>query len=298
VGYSIDLQSNTNTLIRDGLSQARITINARDHMGQPINGRPLRAQIRVNGVVEDFGTLSTKNPVTGSTLIYTAPPAATLSQEAQTVTIEVMPTDSGVFGDEFARAIELILLPQGVILPINPTLVADFTFTPSAPKVLELVTFNASASTNAGSACGQRCSYSWSFGDGTTGSGLITTHEYRAVGTYQVALTVTDERGVQTTAIKVVTVAAGTPPTTGTPTFSPTQPEPDQTIFFNASAARAAPGRTLVDYFWDFGDGTTASGVTVTHAYAAEGTFVVTLKVTDDARAFATTTLNVPVAIP
>ena len=30
------------------------------------------------------------------------------------------------------------------------------------------------------------------------------------------------------------------------------------TVFFNASESKAADGRVLVDYFWDFGDGTTA----------------------------------------
>ena len=156
VGYSIDLQANTNTLIQDGLSQARITITARDHMGQPMNGRPLRAEIRVDGVAQDFGTLSTKNPVTGSTLVYTAPPASPLSQRSQAVTIAVLPTDSGVYGDEFARLIELILMPQGVILPQNPNLVPAFTVSPLAPKVMDTVTFNASTSTNNGAACNTR----------------------------------------------------------------------------------------------------------------------------------------------
>src|SRR5687768_14926966 len=168
IAYSIDLQSNTNTVTQDGLSQARITITARDHMGQPMNGRPLRAEIRVDGVAQDFGTLSTKNPVTGSTLIYTAPPASALSQGPQAVTIAVLPIDSGVFGDEFAREIELILVPQGVILPTNPNLSALFTFDPPAPQVLTTVTFNAATTTNNGVACNTQCLYAWDFGDGTS----------------------------------------------------------------------------------------------------------------------------------
>src|SRR5687768_11115436 len=171
IAYSIDLQSNTNTVTQDGLSQARITITARDHMGQPMNGRPLRAEIRVDGVAQDFGTLSTKNPVTGSTLIYTAPPASPLSQRSQAVSIAVLPTDSGVFGDEFARQIELILMPQGVILPQNPNLVPAFTFTPATPQVLQTVSFNAASSTNNGVACNVECLFAWDFGDGTTATG-------------------------------------------------------------------------------------------------------------------------------
>ena len=39
---------------------------------------------------------------------------------------------------------------------------------------------------------------------------------------------------------------------------------------------------TLVSYEWDFGDGATATGATVTHAYAASGQFPVVLTVTDN----------------
>jgi PKD repeat protein len=297
VGYSIDLQSNTNTLIQDGLSQARIVINARDHMGQPMNGRPLRAEIRVGGVVQDFGTLSTKNPVTGSTLIYTAPPPSALTQQTQPISIAVTPLDSGVFGDEFARAIELTLVPQGVILPTNPALVADFTPTPSPAKAFETVTFDASPTTNGGVACGINCTYSWNFGDGTSSTGLTTSHQYRTAGSYPVTLTVTDARGAQATRTKLLTVTPAEPPT-GSFTSSPTSPNPGQTVFFNASQVRPAAGRTLVDYFWDFGDGTTGSGVTQSHVYAAVGSYVVTLKVTDDAGTFEIFPGNVTVVKP
>ncbi len=42
-------------------------------------------------------------------------------------------------------------------------------------------------------------SYDWSFGDGdnTTGTGAIVSHVYTAVGIYDTALTVTDDRGIQ-----------------------------------------------------------------------------------------------------
>lgn len=282
VGYSIDLQSNTNTLIQDGLSQARITITARDHMGQPMNGRPLRAEIRVGGVAQDFGTLSTKNPVTGSTLIYTAPPASSLSQQPQTVTIAVTPLDSGVFGDEFGRQIELILMPQGVILPSNPNLVPLFTFTPTSPQVLTTVTFNASTTTNNGVACNTNCLFAWDFGDGTSGSGQTVTHQFRTVGSFQTRLTVTDSRGASSTVVQTVTVSPGTPPTASF-TTSPASPGVDQDVFFNASASKPADGRTITKYEWSFGDGNFSQGVIVTHRYAAGGNYQVALAVTDDA---------------
>lgn len=282
VGYSIDLQSNTNTLIQDGLSQARITITARDHMGQPMNGRPLRADIRVGGVVQDFGSLSTKNPVTGSTLVYTAPPASPISQRNETVAITVTPLDSGVFGDEFARSIELILTPQGVILPQNPSLNALFTVSPTTPKVLDTVTFSAATTTNNGVACNANCLYTWDFGDGTSATGQTVTHQFRTVGTFMVRLTVTDSRGATATSINALPVAPGTPPTAAF-TTSPTNPGVNQDVFFDATGSAPAPGRTITKYEWNFGDGDSRSGPLVTKRFTAGGSYQVTLTTTDDA---------------
>lgn len=46
---------------------------------------------------------------------------------------------------------------------------------------------------------GSLVSYSWNFGDGTTGSGSTISHTYSVVGTYQVSLTVTDNQGLTNT---------------------------------------------------------------------------------------------------
>ena len=52
-----------------------------------------------------------------------------------------------------------------------------------------------------------------------------------------------------------------------------------QTVYF---AAVAQPGSAeITDYAWDFGDGATASGDRVTHAYDAAGDYVVSLTMTD-----------------
>jgi PKD repeat protein len=50
---------------------------------------------------------------------------------------------------------------------------------------------------------------------------------------------------------------------------------------FDASAA-ADPDGSLAGYTWDFGDGTTGSGVNASHTYAAPGGYPVQLTVTDD----------------
>jgi parallel beta-helix repeat protein len=52
--------------------------------------------------------------------------------------------------------------------------------------------------------------YQWNFGDGTTASGASATHSYRAAGTYQVALTVADNRAATARVVHSVTVVAAT----------------------------------------------------------------------------------------
>jgi PKD repeat protein len=70
-------------------------------------------------------------------------------------------------------------------------------------------------------------------------------------------------------------------PPTAAFTYSPSKPLVGQTVLFNASASYDPDG-TIVSYSWDFGDGTTGSGKTVTHKYAKAGKYTVKLTVTDD----------------
>ena len=222
-------------------------------------------------------------------------PSLASAQAATTVTIGVTPTSSGDFRGELTRQIDLNLVPQGIILPTNPNLIANFTFAPATPLVLQSVTFDASTSTNGGVACNLNCTYAWTFGDGSTAAGQTISHAFVKSGTYLVALNVTDSRGAIATSSKPVTVAPPAAPTTVDFTISPANAGTNQTIFFNASASRAAPGRTLVSYEWDFGKGTTGSGVTVTKSYETPGTYTVTLKVTDDAGAIGSASKTVTV---
>ena len=53
------------------------------------------------------------------------------------------------------------------------------------------------------------------------------------------------------------------------------------TITFNASTSYDPDG-SIVSYYWDFGDGSTASGMTVTHVYNLPSNYTVTLTVTDN----------------
>jgi PKD repeat protein len=54
-----------------------------------------------------------------------------------------------------------------------------------------------------------------------------------------------------------------------------------ETVTFDASNSTDNIG--IISYKWDFGDGATATGVTVTHAYTNPGTYTVKLTVMDKA---------------
>ena len=289
--HSIILVADRDSLTQNGSDFTDIRVTSLGPSGQSEN-IPLRAQVYVDGVAQDFGTLSTKNPITPTTIRYTAPAASSIatSQVPTTVTIYFTPTSSGDFRGEFARQIDINLIPQGVILPSNPNLAPNFTFTPATPQAFQTVSFDASTTTNNGVACGMQCTYSWDFGDGTSATGITTTHAFRTVSIFQVRLTVTDARGATATSTQSVTASTPTPPTASF-SVSPIPAPVNVDVFFNASASRAVgPGRTLVSYAWSFGDGSTGSGVTVSHRYQGVGTYSVVLTVTDDAQATAQST--------
>jgi PKD repeat protein len=167
---------------------------------------------------------------------------------------------------------------------------ADFTFSPTAPVAGQTVFFNAGSSTTpAGTTI---TSYAWDFGDGSTGTGVTPSHAFGAAGTYVVRLTITNSAGQTATTTKNVTV--GVAPTADF-SFSPTDPTVGQTVFFNAASSTTPAGTTITSYAWDFGDGSTGSGATASHAFGSARTFVVRLTITNDAGQTSTTTKQVTV---
>jgi PKD repeat protein len=65
--------------------------------------------------------------------------------------------------------------------------------------------------------------------------------------------------------------------------FSPISPVAGDTVFFNGSESTAGPGRRIVNYDWNFGDGNTGDGSTPSHVFAAPGIYLVSLVIEDDA---------------
>jgi len=179
---------------------------------------------------------------------------------------------------------------------VNLHPVAEFTFSPDEEYAPVEVSFDASASADPD---GHIIRYDWDFGDGGTGRGMQVTHTYRDDGEYQVRLTVRDDRGAEGTSIATVTVL--NPPPVTRFTWRPTEPVVGQTVVFDASASydpASLSAKEVISWHWEFGDGTQAEGQVVEHVYMVPGTYAVTLTVTDDDGATATSQHPIIVALP
>jgi PKD repeat protein len=174
--------------------------------------------------------------------------------------------------------------------PVAPT--ASFTFSPSSPTAGQSVSFDGSGSTAPGSSI---TSYDWNFGDGTTGSGVKPSHTFNTAAGYTVTLTVTAANGLTGSTSHTVTVAAVAP--TASFTFSPSSPMIGQTVSFDASGS-SAPGSSISSYQWNFGDGSTGTGVKPSHAYKTATSYTVTLTVTAANGLTGTTSKTITVVTP
>lgn len=162
---------------------------------------------------------------------------------------------------------------------VPPTARANGPYTGQAGKG---VTFSAAGSSDVD---GTITGYLWRFGDGTTSNLDAPVKTYASAGSYTATLTVTDDKGAtgQSTAAVTITSAGGggtnQPPVARI--AAPVTVAVGGSITLSGSASTDADG-TIASYNWNFGDGTTATGVTAQKSFAAAGSYVVTLTVTDD----------------
>ena len=108
-------------------------------------------------------------------------------------------------------------------------------------------------------------SYSWDFGDGSTGSGSTKTHSYSTPGTYTVTLIVSNSCGSSDTIMIPITVC-------GILSANYSSMVAGQSVAFTAGGAGAT------GYYWEFGDGATGTGPNPVHSYAASGLYTATLR--------------------
>jgi subtilisin family serine protease len=156
-----------------------------------------------------------------------------------------------------------LLLYTGFINAGPTPPVANFTYNCSMLSC----SFDGSSSTGQPGA-----TYSWDFGDASSGSGVTTSHAYGASGNYSVTLTVTDAIG---TSSKTQTVTVSNVPPAPVASFTYTCS--DATCTFDASSSTNASS-----YSWNFGDGSTSTGVTASHTFVLHRSYTVTLTATGE----------------
>jgi PKD repeat protein len=201
---------------------------------------------------------------------------------ANTYTVSLTVTDSAMLVGTCSTSVTVTAANQ------PPT--CSITFAPASPKVGQSVTFNGNATDpDVGDTI---ASYAWTFGDGGTSTAAAPSHTYAAANTFTVNLTVTDNHGATGTCATSVTVVANQPPTCAI-SADPASPTTLDVVQFDGGAVD--PDGTVVGWDWDFDDGGSSTAEAPSHQFD-NGTWLVTLTVTDDLGDFGDCFLSLTVA--
>ncbi len=153
--------------------------------------------------------------------------------------------------------------------------VADFVATPTQVLTGQNIYFD-DTSTPGSSAILQ---WRWNFGDGQTSLEQNPVHVYQNAGNYTVTLEIYDGfQQVSTTKTNYIHVTEATAPTAGF-VGVPTNVFTGQVVNFTDIST---PGsRPISSWFWSFGDGSTSTVQNPSHVYQQQGTYTVSLTVSD-----------------
>lgn len=196
--------------------------------------------------------------------------------------------------DSSAAKLTASAIGSVTVIPATPGIAASFTWSPLTPQVGATITFTATVS-------GGLSPYTinWQFGDGTTGSGSITSHSFGNAGSFAVTLSATDTSTPVKTGLTTQNVAVSAPPPnqlTASMTYSPTIAITGQPIVFTATVSGGIPAYI---YSWHWSDGSADSaGGTLAHTFTTAGSYPVVLTVTDSSGAAATAASTVIVQNP
>lgn len=183
-------------------------------------------------------------------------------------------------------------VPVVVQVTAFQSLVANFVAIPAIGAVGQTIQFTDLSDVLAGT--GPILSWLWDFGDGTTSTLQNPVHAYQSTGLFNVSLTVATANATSTAfEANFVNIIPPVGPTASfevTPVSRMAVPGESLTFVDTSSLGTSAVGT----YAWDFGDGSTSTDPVTSHAYAATGTYQVTLTVTTVAGA---SSANVTVTI-
>lgn len=121
-------------------------------------------------------------------------------------------------------------------------------------------------------------SWQWDFGDGGGSTEQNPVHTYTAAGSYSVSLSISTEAGSSIES-KSNYINVMAPPMADFDASPASGLAPLTVVFADASSAGSAP---ISAWWWDFGDGATATEQNPTHTYAEPGTYSVSLTVSNE----------------
>ena len=178
--------------------------------------------------------------------------------------------------------------PEEPAEPTNNPPVAVFEM-PEVALVEEDVFFDASESSDPDD---DALSYTWDFGDGSSVAGVTATHQFTDPGTYEVKLTVNDSNlSDSSTSALIVDLPVNSVPVAVIRVGPSNSAMAGETLFFNASDSYDPDGHPL-NYTWDFGDNSNATGIEVSHSFSEPGVYEVLLAV-DDGQLSSTETVEI-----
>ena len=148
---------------------------------------------------------------------------------------------------------------------------------PDTLETNESGTFEASLS-NSDDVDQEGLEYMWNFGDGSTGSGLLTTHSFSQTGQYTVQFMAQNEGGADSSTISVTVVRPPQPARVSTINANPNPATEGDQVRFTSNVSGDSP----ITYNWDFGDGATGSGASASHTYDEAGTYTVSLQASNN----------------
>lgn len=176
--------------------------------------------------------------------------------------------DTGASGESTVQ-IEVVNSAPVAVVSVEPA-----SGTADAPVT---VTFDAGASSDAD---GDIITYDWIIDGLPAGTGATVSHTFGRSGNYDVNLVVTDSRGAISSSRLHYSVGNSAPVAVFTTTPDTAIGAGPLLVTFDASGSHDPDG-AITGYQWDFGDGATGTGSTVSHTFMS-GTYTVTLSVEDD----------------
>jgi PKD repeat protein/sugar lactone lactonase YvrE len=173
--------------------------------------------------------------------------------------LEIQASLQKTTGDEFPQLEELTVVPASVVeIPV-----ASYSWSPQTPTVGLSILFSDTST-------GEPTLWAWDFGDGATSVDQNPSHVFMSEGTFDVALTATNEAGSDNVSFPFTVGPAADCVLICTATVPATVDLGEQVSY--EAAAQASNCTGTIAYSWVFGDGATSDAQNPTYTYSSTGT--------------------------